>query len=110
MRAYRCRLRLLLSAYRTNELACSSLLPTLTRSTFGSNKGGSKGREGKERFSLQSLAKMGQLKPLKGVDPVLNGYLANEWTEVFMGFPSGWTQLVDAKPPSATPSFLHAVK
>jgi hypothetical protein len=44
------------------------LLPTLTGSTYGSNKGGAAGRKGKERLSLQTMAKRGLLPTLKASD------------------------------------------
>lgn len=52
------------------------LLPTLTRSSYGSNKGGSAGRTGLDRPSLSSIA---------------GGRLNPTWLEWFMGFPEGWT-------------------
>jgi len=68
------------------------LLPTLTAQSYGSNRGGSAGREGQPvRPSLNTLA---------------GGPLNPTWCEWFMGFPEGWTEL-DAEH-SATPSFRSA--
>lgn len=58
------------------------LLPTLTSSSYGYNKGGAAGRVGEPRPSLNTLA---------------GGPLNPQWCEWFMGFPEGWTD-VDEKP------------
>lgn len=87
----------------------SGLLPTLTAQNYGSNQGGSAGRVGPVRLSLQSMASRGILPTLtvcgnynrKGASPqsgdglatVLGGPLNPNWTEWFMGFPVGWTAL-----------------
>ena len=47
----------------TRETDCLSL-PTLTAQSYGSNKGGAAGREGKTSLSLQSMAKSGLLPTL----------------------------------------------
>lgn len=70
----------------TRETA-SSLLPTLSASRYGSNRGGAAGRLGKVRHSLDSLAKLGRLPHHKA------GPLSPTWAETFMGFPIGWTAL-----------------
>lgn len=45
------------SALRIGESVSSSLLPTPTASTYGSNKGGASGRTGPERMSLETMAR-----------------------------------------------------
>lgn len=57
MRRYRTRLAHLIAGLRTRELEYS-LLPTLTASGYGSNRGGAAGRTGATRYSLESLAKL----------------------------------------------------
>jgi hypothetical protein len=52
-----------MSAHRTSERECSSLLPTLTARPYGTNQGGAAGRTGKVRESLQTMAKNGRLLP-----------------------------------------------
>lgn len=54
------------------------LLPTLTATSYGSNRGGAAGRSGPERPSLDTLA---------------GGTLDPQWCEWFMGFPIGWTDV-----------------
>lgn len=49
------------SARLTDESASSSLLPTPSACSYGSNKGGAAGRVGKERHSLESMARRGLL-------------------------------------------------
>lgn len=44
-------------ALPTDESGCSSLLPTPSACSYGSNKGGAAGRTGKERHSLESMAR-----------------------------------------------------
>ena len=51
------------SAPLTDATAFSSLLPTPTASTYGSNRGGSSGRVGVKRHSLDALARLGLLLP-----------------------------------------------
>lgn len=86
------------------------LLPTLTASEGGYNKGGGSGRVGKERPSLTTIVQKNLLPTLtvcgnynkKGLSKnsgdgritkiCLNGGLLNpEWAEWYMGFPLGWT-------------------
>lgn len=50
------------SALRTFESE-SGLLPTPTATPYGSNQGGSQGREGKERLSLDQMARSGKWIP-----------------------------------------------
>lgn len=94
------------SALGTNGIDCG-LLPTLTATEYGSNRGGAAGRMGAERPSLQTMARRGTLPTLtcggnynrKGASPtigdglatVLGGPLNPEWCEWFMGWPIGWT-------------------
>lgn len=91
----------------------TALLPTLSASTYGSNKGGANGRVGKDRPSIETLAKRGMLPTLttrdeKGPGPAskskggrdlphaLGGHLNPEWCLWFMGFPEGWLDVDDA--------------
>lgn len=60
---YRSRLAQLMSEHRTSAPVFSSLLPTLTATTYGTNHGGSAGRTGPVRESLQTMAKKGTLLP-----------------------------------------------
>lgn len=69
------------------------LLPTLTAQSYGTNRGGSAGRSGPVRPSLNTLA---------------GGSLSPTWCEWFMGFPEGWTD-VDGRR-SETPSFRNVQK
>jgi len=62
--AYRSRLRQLMSERRTREQEFSSLLPTLTRHSYGTNQGGAAGRTGKVRMSLQRMARDGLMPTL----------------------------------------------
>lgn len=98
---------------RISETDGSYLLPTLSSSSYGSNKGGAAGRIGKERFSLQQLWKMGRIPTLtvsqKGYDRQANGAktisLCGLWrattgttmpasfAEWIMGFHIEWTAL-----------------
>lgn len=87
------------------------LLPTLTASSYGSNKGGAAGRVGAPRWSLQSLAQKGLLPTLTvcgnynrkgasetsgdGLATAIGGPLNPEWLEWFMGFPRAWTAVKD---------------
>lgn len=68
------------SARHTSETECGSWLPTPSASSYGYNQGGSAGRVGKRRYSLDSLAKLDGLDPLP----------LREW---MMGWPQGWTAL-----------------
>lgn len=98
-----------MSERRTSAPGFSSLVPTLTASSYGTNQGGSAGRTGKVRESLETMAKRGTLLPTltardeKGPGPrhtrggrdlpsTLGGHLSPEWCEVFMGFPAFWTR------------------
>jgi hypothetical protein len=91
----------------------TALLPTLSASQYGSNKGGAAGREGPDRPSLETLAKRGMLPTLttrdeKGPGPAnkskggrdlphtLGGHLNPNWCRWFMGFPEGWLDVDDA--------------
>jgi len=99
----------------------TALLPTLTASRYGSNQGGSAGRTGPVRLSLEAL-----LPTLLGTDamkaardqgtsslgrtalrscPRGGGYLLDPgWCEAFMGFPVGWTEPGDV-PDGAAPVY-----
>ena len=57
-----------------------SILPTPTAKAYGYNQGGSSGRVGKRRYSLDHLARQDGLNPLP----------LREW---MMGWPIGWTAL-----------------
>jgi hypothetical protein len=72
---------LLKSEHRTYASDGSSLLPTPSASSYGTNKGGSAGRVGKERPSLQTIAKR------------LGGRLNPVFVEWMMGYPMMWTVL-----------------
>lgn len=88
--------------------SASSLWPTPSATRYGSNRGGAAGRVGKERFSLDTMAKRGLLptpsardwKSGKASEGGPGGLLSPRFVEWMMGFPIGWTSL----PPSATPS------
>jgi hypothetical protein len=54
------------------------LLPTLSASSYGANRGGAARRKGQVRPSLRTLA---------------GAPLSPTWCEWFMGFPEGWTEL-----------------
>jgi len=64
MRVYRSRLRRRMSALRMSGSESLSLLPTLTRHSYGTNHGGAAGRTGKVRMSLQTMARKGLLPTL----------------------------------------------
>jgi hypothetical protein len=64
---------------RTSETDGSSLLPTPSASSYGTNKGGAAGRVGKERPSLQTMAKRA------------GGKLDPRFVEWMMGYPKTWT-------------------
>lgn len=108
----------------------SSLLPTPTASSYGTNQGGAAGRVGKVRMSLHTMVRRGllatptakgnQLCPSmkkwpgceawQAVHPP--GPLLPSFVEWMMGFPDGWTSL-SAKgesEPLATPSSRSALK
>lgn len=63
MRRFRSRLQQAIAALRTDE-AGSSLLPTLSAQSYGSNQGGAAGRSGKIRYSLEALVKRDLLPTL----------------------------------------------
>ncbi len=87
----------------------SSLLPTLTASEGGYNKGGAAGREGKERPTITTIIQKNLLPTLTvkgnynkaglsersgdGLITALgiNGLLNPTWAEWYMGFPLDWT-------------------
>ena len=99
------------------------LLPTLTATDYGSNRGGAAGRVGPVRESLQTMARHGRLPTLLARDwkdgqenrrttvqrlrcavtepEQLGGTLNPDWCEWFMGWPIGWT----ASEPLATDRF-----
>lgn len=102
------------------------VLPTPTAQTYGTNKGGGAGRVGKERLSLDTMARrnlwptpraqdafpenpltaqkrMNRLraegKTTGGVSQLagmIGGQLSPMWVEWLMGYPSGWTALKDS--------------
>ncbi len=82
----------------------SGILPTLTASSYGSNKGGSAGRVGRERLSLRKMvptlmttgatymeypAKGGKVRVIM-LPGMVDGPLSPRYLEWFMGFPDGW--------------------
>jgi hypothetical protein len=88
-----------------------SYLPTPTSQSYGSNKGGAAGRIGKERFSLDTMARK-NLWPtpavfgnyqnkiqgnshLIGLATAVGGPLNPTWIEWLMGYPPEWTALED---------------
>ena len=110
----------------TSESDCS-LLPTLTASSYGTNKGGAAGRSGPVRPSLQTMALTGMLSTLtardaKGPAPKhtkggrdlatdIGGHLNPEWCEEFMGFPAGHTEaMVELSKNAARKRAQRAVK
>lgn len=107
-------------ALPTVATAFGFLLPTLTASNYGSNRGGAAGRNGPDRPSLQTMARRGQLSALpllptltvKGnynkrglsprsgdglatalarITPGPGGPLNPDWADWFMGWPIGAT-------------------
>lgn len=98
------------------KLSAQVLLPTPAATSYGSNRGGAAGRTGKERHSLESMARK-DLWPApaargwrcgKASDEIYNarsrplnermersdgGALSPLWVEWLMGFPLGWTAL-----------------
>lgn len=101
----------------------SSLLPTPTASSYGSNQGGALGRVGKARLSLEAMAKRGYLPtpvvsrsthnikgdrttPGLGMVAETEGRLSPRFVEWMMGFPDDWTRLESE--PSATRSSRNA--
>lgn len=121
-RRYRCRLRQLIAERPTSAHAFSSLLaegrllptatarsdrpqngllPTLTASSYGSNKGGCAGRSKQpSRFSLRTLLPTltttratymrSRGKTYAMLNGMVDGPLSPRWLEWFMGFPDGW--------------------
>lgn len=100
----------------------SSLLPTPTASSYGS-QGGALGRVGKARLSLEAMAKRGQLPtpvvsratwnkkgastwPALGMVAETEGRLCPRFVEWMMGFPDDWTRLESE--PSETRSSRNA--
>ena len=103
------------------------MLPTPSASTYGSNRGGAAGRTGKDRPSLDTMARKGLWPTPAARDGTQHGYtpacttrrqkeghsvqlperlsleergpLNPAWVEWLMGFPIGWTDLE----PSETP-------
>ena len=69
----------------------SWLLPTPAAQSYGTNKGGSAGRVGKERPSLETMARRA------------GGLLSPQFAEVLMGFPIGWTGFAHLATPSSLP-------
>lgn len=94
------------SERRTDASECG-FLPTPTAQCYGSNKGGSAGRVGKARHSLQSMARTGMwptptvcgnynrkgasARSGDGLATAVGGTLSVDWTEWLMGWPIGWT-------------------
>jgi len=76
-------------AHRTSASA-SGLLPTPTAINYGTNQGGSAGRVGKVRPSLQTMARQGRWPMTTDT-----GQLNPTWVEWLMGFPDGWTDCGD---------------
>jgi hypothetical protein len=127
MLAYRSRLAQRIAALRT-YVNGSSLLPTLTKTTYGTNQGGAAGRAGPVRESLQRMAAHRLLPTLcrrdeKGIGPqhtqggqdlprTVGGHLSPTFCEWFMGFPEGWTSAMPARGSrrSATQSSRSAPK
>lgn len=125
MQRYRSRLQQAISARRIDDPE-SSLLPTLTVSSYGSNRGGEAGREGHVRRSLPSMARLGLLPTLcsrddRGPAPTqtkggrnlpkeAGGHLSPTFCEWFMAFPVGWTEPVIGSPRSATRARRHKPK
>ena len=74
--------RLPRSTRRTSASGCSAwLLPTPAAQSYGTNKGGAAGRVGKERPSLETMARRE------------GGPLSPRFVEALMAFPIGWTDL-----------------
>lgn len=102
------------SELHTKETGGSYLLPTPTALSYGTNKGGSAGRVGKTRPSLETMARSGRWSTPRasdgakggpnmafgagGMPPLpaqVGGSLSPMWVEWLMGFPIGWTELED---------------
>lgn len=83
--------------------AGSSFLPTATK-PYGSNKGGSAGRVGRTRYSMEHLLatatikgdhnrKGASKKSGNGLSTQLGGTVNPDWKDWFMGLPIGWTDI-----------------
>ncbi len=90
-----------------------SYWPTPTAQTYGSNKGGAAGRTGKERLSLETMArknlwptptasdyrKRGPSSKQQGLPETVmkhhpnGGQLNPRWVELLMGYPENWTEI-----------------
>jgi hypothetical protein len=88
-----------------------SYLPTPTSQSYGSNKGGAAGRIGKERFSLDTMARKNlwptpmssdykagwgdgdKNRSSPRLQTIIGGRLNPTWVEWLMNFPLGWTEL-----------------
>jgi hypothetical protein len=91
----------------TSDDGSFSLLPTPTAQRYGSNRGGSAGRAGKERSSLDTLARRGLLptpavkgnrnragltaRSGDGLATAVGGTLHPRFVEWMMGLPRDWT-------------------
>lgn len=82
------------------QMSLRELLPTLTASSYGSNKGKGGQRRKGLRGLLPTLTTTRATYGRRGgkVYPMLNGIVAGplspRWLEWFMGFPDGWTTSV----------------
>lgn len=92
MRAYRSRLRRLMSVHRKRERESLSLLPTLTR---------------KANLLAPSMQKWAGHRRLVQAE-VIGGPLNPTWCEWFQGFPEGWTTLKQESQRLETLSCLNA--
>jgi hypothetical protein len=93
---------------RTKEIG-GFCLPTVSASSYGSNKGGAAGRVGKERPSLETMARKnlwptpmatdyknrGERKAHQQIQlqTLVGGQLNPTWVELLMGYPEGWAEL-----------------
>lgn len=98
-----------ISTGRMNGNAYSSLLPTPSASSYGSNRGGSAGRVGRVRHSLSALARGGLLptptvkgnhnkaglsaRSGDGLATAVGGPLSARFVEWMMGFPIDHTDV-----------------
>src|SRR3954469_1436606 len=98
---------LLRSARLIGATESGSFLPTPPESRYGSNRGGSSGRVGPVRLSLQAMAaraiwptptvdgnynrKGASAKSGDGLATAVGGPLNPTWVEWLMGWPMGWT-------------------
>lgn len=97
--------RLLPTATERSDRPQKGLLPTLTAQAYGSNRGGTSGRDGQPvRFSLRTLlptltttgatymrypTKAGRVQ-VTMLPGMVDGPLSPRWLEWYMGFPDGW--------------------